>query len=407
MIRIKRTGEYFDWLYFVAYGFYLVSAILSASFYYRYFSEFAKGFIVVYCVILLLHELTYTYVTKRELGGLAVCVIMFALAFLVGVGVLQNTVAATFLFIYGARNIRFEKIAVFSLIVSAVLLLFVVTSAYLGIIPNELLIQNGDRYRYCLGFRYALYGATIYFNIVMLWIYIRKQKIMLIEAIILMAINYWFYRMTDSRLLFWLAVIMVAIAFILKWFPGWLERRKAINLIAVFSYVISSVASICVSRFYDPNTSWMKQLDVYLHERLSLGQDSLQQYGVKLLGQKIEWIGNGLDMYGNVTEGTYSYVDSFYIQILQRYGIVFAVIVCVAMTVMLARCLKNREYYLLYILAAIGFHSMIDDLHLYLYYNTFWLAIGGILFSYTGNAIRTKRSTTVPGEVRWEKSKNP
>jgi hypothetical protein len=42
---------------------------------------------------------------------------------------------------------------------------------------------------------------------------------------------------------------------------------------------------------------------------------------------------------------------------------------------------KDKEYFAVLILTFYALHSMVDDLALYLYYNTFWFIIGSTLIS--------------------------
>ncbi len=120
----------------------------------------------------------------------------------------------------------------------------------------------------------------------------------------------------------------------------------------------------------------MAKLNSVLEGRLYLGKASLTEYGVSILGQEIEMIGNGLDELGQLTEGTYNYVDCFFIQILQCYGVVFTVLWLGIVTYSMYRAYRLRDYGLLVCMTMIAAHCIIDDLSLKLYYNTFWLACG-------------------------------
>ena len=78
---------------------------------------------------------------------------------------------------------------------------------------------------------------------------------------------------------------------------------------------------------------------------------------------------------------TYLWVDNFYISIIQRFGILVSIVIILLLTFTLFKCWKVKNYYLMLILTLIAGHCMIDDLFLYLNYNTFWFVIGSTLMT--------------------------
>ena len=112
-------------------------------------------------------------------------------------------------------------------------------------------------------------------------------------------------------------------------------------------------------------------------------------YGVSLFGSgNIEWVGAGLDAYGNQSTETYFYVDNLYIQVLQRYGIIFMIIFLTLTTALMIQCYRKNENILVILLAIIAVHGLIDDLIMYLQMNTFWILFGPVIFGY----IRLKKA---------------
>ena len=79
--------------------------------------------------------------------------------------------------------------------------------------------------------------------------------------------------------------------------------------------------------------------------------------------------------------GTYNYVDCLYVMLLLRYGLVFFVIFIGILTITCIYLYKKKEYYLLLLMAILSLHGIIDDLMIYLYYNTFWLVIGKMILN--------------------------
>lgn len=138
----------------------------------------------------------------------------------------QYALLPLFVLIYSARDIEFRKIAKFTVIFSALILLIVIISAKLNIIQNYIYINDKGRVREYLGFRYALYPSTILFNIIALDLYINFKKCSKSKFIFWALLNYWLYTYTNSRLTFGLGLILILVIFIFKIFPNILMRKK-------------------------------------------------------------------------------------------------------------------------------------------------------------------------------------
>ena len=68
-------------------------------------------------------------------------------------------------------------------------------------------------------------------------------------------------------------------------------------------------------------------------------------------------------------------------QILQKYGLLILVLMIILLTLTLFKVIKRRQWVLAFILILMSFHSIIDDLNLYLQYNIFWILIGSLIYS--------------------------
>ncbi len=381
-IRIKKVNTN-EMIYFISYGLYLLFTILNTSFYAKYINGTLYKMILIICTcILIINEMIKSKYSVKKLIGLFITLLLFGIILRVSNGIEGLTFALLILYVYCGCDIEFKKIAIFTLFVSVAIVGLVVISAKYGIILNYRSFTNG-RIREYMGFRYALFPSTYLFNVTALAIYIYKDKLNIWAFVVFTVINYYFYTKTNSRITFALAISLLIISFFGKKIFDFLLERKIVGIICIFSYIISAVVSYEITKKYNSTISWMWSLNKFLGDRLRLGQISLEKYGVTLFGSKITWIGNGLDVSGNKISGTYTWVDSLYIQILQHYGVLFLGVFLIIITFALYRIYKAKEYHLLMILVAIAFHSIIDDLSLYLYYNTFWIPVGFYLIEST------------------------
>lgn len=382
-------------LFFIPYGIYLIFGMLSTSFYGKYVEgAMFKLATVVILALLALRELVLesrSYTPKR-LFFAAVFVTLSFLIIIAGTGLTQKGLAFVCVFVFAAKDVPFKKICRFTIWLSSFIVAFIILSAYAGIIQNFMYTGGGTRARLFLGFKYALFPSAFVYNITSLVVYEHREKPSLIRSVILAVINYWIFTKTDSRLSFGLSIIVILLPIIIKLLP--IVKRKIFGLLASCSFTVSCAVSFILSIYYSPDIAWMNKLNLILGERLRLGQASLKEYGVPFFGRRgIEWVGNGLDSSGNMAEGAYNYVDSFYIQIFQRYGILVSIIILVLISAATYKFWKARDYYMVLILALFAFHGIIDDLLLYLYYNTFWFAMG-VLFTRQRQDFWSKRTIT-------------
>lgn len=377
----KMTGG--DMLFFLAYGLFLIAGILSTSLYYKYYAGTPhKVIIVIILLLLIAKELYENRMTKKSLLNLAIIVMVFFLVNYVG----SVSFAAMFILIWSARNIDFKRIAKFTIHISFILFIFIVLSSYLGIIDNVVALKN-NRIRHYLGFRYALVGPAVLYNINTLYLYTKKAEIKWSKLLMIFVVNYWVYSQTDSRLSFYLTVLVMLSCIVLKYFPTLLEKRRLLCYGMICSFWICALLSIGLTIFYDSSVPWMSSLNTFLGTRLNLGRNSILEYGVTLFGQRVSWHGWGLDINGEVSKlsyTNYNYVDCAYLNVLQHYGVLVLLICLIALTGALIRCYRKKNYYMLILLAFVALHAMIDDLIIYLYYNTLWFVIVAPIEEYMG-----------------------
>ena len=371
-------------LFYLSYIVFLVYMMLSTTFYYQHFQSVVKWKIVfLFCMgMLALYEFIKDGLTVKNFYFLVAMMLIVYNCFRIGKGVTQNSIAVILLFVFCARDVSFRKLSQITMITTGAVLAFVVLSSYAGIIPNYALFSK-DRYREYLGFLYALYPPTVMSNITFLWIYYKKEKITVPGVAVFFLLNLFFFLKTDSRISFALTAFMLFFSLFLKKHQPFILRRKILCGVMVVSYLLAACISFMLTILYNPSVAWMSSLNESLEGRLDLGKRSLEQYGMRVMGIKgIKWIGSGLNVHGERTPGKYLYVDSYYIQIAQRYGIILLVFVLVLITVACYRAYKRNDIYLLSIFMLIAVHFIIDNLRMYLQYNTFWIAAGMLILSY-------------------------
>lgn len=377
-LKSKLAG---DKLFFISYGLFLITSILSTSFFYKYFMGRPYMWLQIIGVVLLAaYEYVNVGLKHQDWKGLIVCAALFLISFRVSPASTQRQTVLMFAYIYCARNIPFAKIARFTLDVSIVVVSLVVTASQFGLVENITAFKSG-RVREYLGFRYALYLPGLLLNMTALWIYLKKDTVTVWGCLVWAAVNWVVYYQTDSRISFAIAEGLLAAALFMRFLPKVTDKLKPLWWLAAASFVLCAAFSLIMTAEYDSSLPWMRKLNTILESRLRLGHVSLLENGYYFFGQKIEWLGNGLDGFGNSAVGTYSYVDCLYVKVLQRYGILFLIAMGVLTSWAMIRLYKRREYHILLICATVAVHSVLDDLSFTLHYNTFWVAMGVVLLN--------------------------
>lgn len=373
--------------FFVSYCIYLVLMISRTSFLDQYISERGDKLILLICLLLLF---------AKEYSDGQFHPLLIIAVFLIGGMVLiihkdaSFTKAFFLAYLFCGRDVSFERIAKLTVIVSSFMLLVIIAASQTGLITNYIMDPGSDREREFIGFLYALYPAAYLTNIISLEIYLKKEKIRLLELIFFFIVNYWIYVKTNSRLSFLMAAAIIMLGLLLKLMTYIAKTRSysfnpvkgAVCLLTSLSFVICGVGSLWLQISYNPSSGWMNKLNGVLTGRLYYGHQSFVQYGVSMLGQSIAWVGNGLDSTGQQTAGEYLYVDCSYLQVLQQYGILFLLLMMVVLTITVAVCCYYRKYVLVLLLVSIAVHMMIDDLILHLWYNAFWFVSAQIILNH-------------------------
>lgn len=370
-------------LFYLSLGIYLIISVLNTSLYTLYFGDVYK-IILIFCFALLaFREILHKFTIKRlKLWILSGCIIL--VSFIGHSG--ANTILTIIVFSMSASDLEFDSIASFSYRLLFICILFVVISSQIGIIDDYVYYMSGQP-RHYLGFLYALQPAGLMFELVALNLYLHRNRKKNRQLILLIILGVIIWRMTKSRLTFFLEIILIVFDFIYK------KRRKIRNNKAIIFLEKASFPLCAGISFYFAftyqNSSWKRVLNQFFANRMGLAKASIDKYGIHLLGQKISWYGMGLNQHGertldNVWNG-YDWVDNSYIQMFQLYGAIIAILFILAVTLSVIRMLKNRRFYLATIISIYSIYGLIDTACLSLMYNIFWLAIFGAILELYNN----------------------
>ncbi len=371
LLTEKKDGTVQEYLFWISFVLYIAATTLQTTFFFPYFTGAPYKMIILFCLLcLVIREVMLDYFTTEALLPFTICAVLAAI---IAKNAPQIMFVAIPMYVYAARNMSFRKIALVTAMIQAVILAVVVLASQAGLITDYFEMWSG-RTRHYLGFRYSLYGPSVLYNIIALYLYAKGRSVRWYMYGILAGADVLLYYLTDSRMTFTTSMILILISVVDRIFPNLCRRIGVVNRLCVLAFPICCFGSIWVTASYRP-FGFMKRLNASLANRIYYGYNSLLENGFRLFGQKITWVGNGLRVDGTPSSQVRNYVDNLYLQDLQRYGLVFLVLMIAVLTVFSWKCYKQQNYLLLYMLALTAGHAILDDLVFFLCYNTFWLAM--------------------------------
>ncbi|MBR3631290.1 MAG: hypothetical protein IKN55_12575, partial [Oscillospiraceae bacterium] len=376
-------------LFLILYGCWLFIAVVAISSMFLYVVPWIPFSLLRYaCIFGMLLIKAYTlrsFSTKEFLILVISTLVVASLLYFWG-----PITAESLLIVMLAYKMDFNRIAKVTIAVVLLALLLIIGSSLAGIIQNyNYRTYNDTRDRFGLGFRYATYPTHYILLVVMLVSYVKREMIGLKEIVPLVLLNLYVYSQSHSRnsMMLSLGILLCSVLFKHTKFhipDNWFTR---ISVAGIFVYL--TVIQFILAIVYDPRVKWMAKLNKLMSERLRLNAHAYQTYKLTLLGQVTNfeakaWQNGVFKRVGM----QYTGMDSSYLGILYRNGILSLALFLVIFTVAGIYALKHRDRYLTVILVVLAAHSAFDPQLNLLQYNTFLI----LAFSITVGTYREKFS---------------
>ena len=202
----------------------------------------------------------------------------------------NSTFILYLIMILAAKEVNVRTIVKLTCIIQGAMLLSIVVMSQIGIIPDYI-FDASTRQRHGLGFLWTTTGAILYFYFMVLYIYLREERAHLIEYVILEAVNFGLYKLTDARMSFYLSTLLLVYVYVMRFY--WQNRKNRIrkNRLLIGAPAFFCILAVACQIFYIPTDARWQKINSVLSGRLELGCFGWRDYGFSLLGTKIEWIG--------------------------------------------------------------------------------------------------------------------
>ena len=278
----------------------------------------------------------------------------------------------TGLLIAGANDIDYRKILKVYLIVEIPMTICAMIAGYTGVITN-LVYHRGEQVRMSFGFVYPTDFAAGIIFMVTAWVVLRQVRCTWIEIGLMIISAILFEKYCDVRNSEIVMMILIICVVYLKIRNKLAAKKGKEYTPSLLLKILCLVAPyglagfmILVSRFYRPDIEWMAKLNTLFSTRLSLGKEVFDRYDIQIWGQDIPMRGNG-----GSTEvvADYFFIDSSYVNILMRLGLVAFILVMLIISIIMIKNLNHP--YMLMAMAIVCIHSVMEHHMFEVYYDVF------------------------------------
>lgn len=305
-----------------------------------------------FAVFLVMFSL-YVWTSRYQSGILTVCI---------------------FLFVASARDVELNAIFKAFLWAITIVLVGTVLLSRLGLI-SILYMASDDGVRGSLGFKYVSFGSQYSLFFILCYLIIRSSKIRWIEIIFLYIIAFYFHSATATSNPFYLSLLVITYALISEKVvkKGLIVENKFLKIItpAIYFVVLGVLLYLC----FFASSGIYSTVDSMVHNRLRLGKQGIELFGVPMLGQKVTFI--TLNMF-NRYDSNYNYIDSSYLQSLVVNGWLFTVLILILFSLSLKWVVDHKYDILAACMVIAAIHGMFDPQMTVLWYSPFILMIGKI-----------------------------
>lgn len=275
------------------------------------------------------------------------------------------------MFLMNARHSNFRRIVTVSFFTTAFSVLFVVLCCKMHIVADLVYSRDGVENAHSYGFGH--YSSISYYALYLtiMWLYIRRNTIGYIELAVLTLFNYGVYKVTTTRLGFYIVMLVLLMYVVIEKNYIINTSSKPMMFFSSVGFPVAFLVCLILDYVYDPEGSTdsiLFKIDSALNNRLGMGHEALSRYSPKLLGQKIEMVGIKTAVFGE-GNNKYFYIDSGYIYAFLGYGIIFTLVILTLYTVIIRNSAKNHRNVIFIWAFAVMIFSVANNAWISIMYN--------------------------------------
>lgn len=244
------------------------------------------------------------------------------------------------------RKVSFDNIMRLINVLYICFLGLIIALALMGVIENTVVITTnaltgGIMERHLLGFKHVNFLGGVVFVIFASTCYLKYEKFHLKEVILSVIASAWLFYYVGSKTSSLLIILSLILVLVFKLFSSGKIGLFGIKIISYVTCIVSMVSSIVLSVFYNKLPKFVEVIDYLLTYRLKWGNYFYENYGISLLGQRIEFISTTQAESLGIKSAI---LDNSYMHLLVHYGIIVFAIVIILYFLMVKYSLDLGKY---------------------------------------------------------------
>lgn len=268
----------------------------------------------------------------------------------------------SFALVVGAKGIEYENILRICFFTGLSICLISIIGSWLGIIENKVYHLSVDNMemmgassskRYCYGYGWPT-GCGIHISFVCLTYWLLKKGLLNKKEILFLFFAFWFaFSINKTRQASLIILIMIMFSIYLK-YCEWRQIRPSKILLKslIFTIPLFAILSMYATIAYDDGDLAWVAVNLVFSNRLELGQDAIEQYGIPWLGQYVLMVG------GDANAFDYNYVDSSFVQAYLLWGVVLTTALLFFFVIMSTSAYKRGDAAFLFAVLVAGLSSI-------------------------------------------------
>lgn len=366
---------YWEIIYLILLTFFVGMRFLLSTMFTIYWPKyFYRTLTVIGVVLVLLHLMMAKDISKKEIAAMLVVTFVFMMSHYVSG---YDFLVDLLILILGAYRVNFRNILKTYIAVWSVLLVVTIIGAMTGLAENLVYYQwqygKDDRVRMALGICYPTDLAAYVAFLLFAYVCIRNKYITYLEIGGMILLTLAVYYITDARTDFLIMLLTVFIAIVLT-----IIRKYKITVDNLFFRFVMSMFPVMIC-----GGSWLATLGfngecIFLNKmnngilsnRLSLGKQAIDDYGISLFGHYVYEKG-----FGGSTDSvdSYFFIDCSYISIAIKYGIILMILIVLINIKIIRYGIKNNMDSIYMVIGCICIQSIMEHHMIQYWYNPFVL----------------------------------
>lgn len=368
--------DYWEIIYLILLAFFVGMRFLLSTMFTIYWPKyFYRTLTVIGVVLVLLHLMMAKDISKKEIAAMLVVTFVFMMSHYVSG---YDFLVDLLILILGAYRVNFRNILKTYIAVWSVLLVVTIIGAMTGLAENLVYYQGegGERVRMALGICYPTDLAAYVAFLMFAYVCVRDEYITYLEICVMAALAGAVYYITDARTDF---IVMEMTAFATLFIKKISQKHKYIlenKIIKIMYYIIPVMVctiSWGITAIFTYENAFLTKLnDGFISNRLSMGKQAIDDYGITLFGKYVIEMG-----YGGSTDVNkpYFFIDSSYISIGIKYGIIMLILFMIFTLYSIKKVMKKQKYLWIIMLMMVSLQSFMEHHMIQYWYNVYILLI--------------------------------